>query len=139
MKILAVYFSALAAFLLLDALWLGVISADFYAENLGYLMRNEVKFGAAGVFYLLYVAGVLYFVSLREAKSGTLKSTILSGGFFGFLAYATYDLTNYATVRDWPMIVVLVDMVWGAVVTAATSVAGYLAAKKIFPEKTTAE
>jgi uncharacterized membrane protein len=134
MRILAVYFSALAAFLLLDGIWLGVVSADFYAQNLGYLMRNEVKLGAAGLFYLFYVAGVLHFVSLREARLGTLKSTIVSGAFLGLLAYGTYDLTNYATVRDWPFIVVLVDMVWGAFVTAATSVAGYLAAKKILSQ-----
>lgn len=129
MQFLKAYLAALLVFLALDAVWLGVIASDFYAETLGYLMRENVNFVAAGIFYVFFVAGVVHFVSLPAGRRGGWHWAALNGAFFGLLTYGTYDLTNYATVRDWPFIVVVVDMAWGAFVTATVATCGYIAAR----------
>lgn len=128
LRLLGVYAITLGAFLALDALWLGVIARGFYKRQLGFLLADEVRWGAAALFYLLYVAGVLIVVVLPH-QQGPLLRTALLGAVFGLCAYAAYDLTNLATVARWPVQVTVVDMAWGTVLTAATALAGGLAAR----------
>lgn len=112
------YLFTLIPFLVLDAIWLGLVAPSFYKSQIGHLMADSPNFLAAGIFYLLYVAGMVVFVTGRE---GTLKETILRGAFFGFIAYATYDLTNLATLQGWPLLVTVVDLIWGTFLSAMTA------------------
>jgi uncharacterized membrane protein len=124
------YLFTLIPFLILDGLWLGLVAPSFYKTNIGHLMTDSPNMAAAGLFYLLYVAGVVVFVTGRE---GTLKQAALRGAFFGLLCYATYDLTNLATLRDWPLLVTAVDLIWGTFATTATSLAAVWLIKKFIP------
>lgn len=125
MKIVGVYLLSLIVFLAVDMLWLGVVAKDFYRNNLGHLLRPDVNWAAALIFYLLYVAGTLIFATMPALEKQSLRQAVLQGALFGFFAYATYDLTNLATLKDWPLNVVLVDILWGAVLTATVAAASF--------------
>jgi uncharacterized membrane protein len=120
------YLPALIVFLVLDALWLGVVARGFYREQFGDLMRPDVRWGAALLFYLLFIAAVLVFVVAPALARGSLLYALGMGAFFGLVAYATYDLTNLAVLRGFSTRVAVVDMAWGAVVTAATLASAFL-------------
>jgi len=117
------YLAALATFLALDGLWLGVIARDWYKQGIGHLMADSPNFIAAAVFYLVYVAGLLYFAVLRRGPEPGWTDTLVTAGLFGALAYATYDLTNLATLRQWPLGVALADIGWGALASTAAAAA----------------
>lgn len=93
---------------------------------------GSVNWTAAIVFYLLFIVGILVFAVLPALDAGSLMKAVLLGAFFGFIAYATYDLTNLATTKDWPLTVTLVDMAWGAVLSASVAAASYLIGIKLF-------
>ena len=133
MKIVSVYLLSLIVFLAVDMLWLGVVAKDFYRNNLGHLLRADVNWAAALIFYLLYVAGVLIFAAMPALERQSLRQAVLLGALFGFFAYATSDLTNLATLKDWPLNVVLVDILWGAVLTACVAAASFGIGKWILP------
>ena len=113
----------------LDLLWLGVVAKSFYAKYLGTLLRPDVRWAAALLFYVVYVAAVAVFVVIPAAERKSLARALGFGAFFGFAAYATYDLTSYALIRDFPLIVVIVDLAWGVALTTIASGAGYLATR----------
>ena len=118
------YLLTLLPFIVLDAIWLGLVAPSFYKTQIGHLMSANPNLLAAVLFYLLYVVGLVVFVTGRE---GTLMQTALRGAFFGLVCYATYDLTNLATLRDWPVLVTLVDLTWGTFASGLTSLsAGWL-------------
>ena len=117
------FVAALAAMAVIDGLWLGLVARTFYRRHLGPLMADRPNWTAAVAFYLLYVVGATVFAVLPAADSGSLLDAAWRGGLFGLVAYATYDLTNAATLRGWPGIVVVVDMAWGVVLTAAVATA----------------
>ena len=133
MKIVGVYLLSLIVFMAVDMLWLGVVAKDFYRNNLGHLLRPDVNWAAALIFYLLYVAGTLIFATMPALEKQSLLQAVLQGALFGFFAYATYDLTNLATLKDWPLNVVLVDILWGAVLTATVAAASFGIGKWILP------
>ncbi len=118
-----------AIMLVLDLLWLGVVAKGFYAKYLGSLLRPDVKWVPALLFYVLYVAAVVVFVVMPAAERKSLGRAMGMGAFFGLAAYATYDLTSMALIRDFPLIVVVVDLAWGVVLTTIASSAGYLASR----------
>jgi uncharacterized membrane protein len=120
------YFATLAAFLVIDLTWLGLVARSFYRKHLGYLMTSSPNWYAAFLFYLLFVGGILVFVVLPGLKEGSLKITLLRAALFGLVAYATYDLTNLAVVKDWPVIVTVVDLVWGTAMSAVVGWAGFM-------------
>jgi uncharacterized membrane protein len=128
---LKLYAAALLAFFAIDMVWLGIISRNFYKKQLGYLMAPEVNWAAAVIFYLLFIVGVLVFVVLPGLKENSLRNTVIRAILFGLITYATYDLTNLATVKDWPLMVTVVDLVWGMVLTTLVSIAGFYAGKWI--------
>jgi uncharacterized membrane protein len=131
-KYLAVYLAALVTFLIIDGVWLGLVARSFYVQQLGDLLRPEPNFGVAGLFYILYVIGVVVFVVLPAAEQQSWITAMLLGALFGFIAYGTYDLTNLATLANWPVLVSVVDMIWGSVLTAFVALAGYSAARVMF-------
>jgi uncharacterized membrane protein len=126
---LKLYFSTLAVFFVVDMLWLGVISRTFYKKHLGFLMAPDVNWYAALIFYFLFIAGVLVFVVLPGLKENDLTITLIKAAFFGLITYATYDLTNLATVKNWPLIITVVDLIWGMVLTTIVSLAGFFIGK----------
>ena len=128
---LKLYLCTLLAFFAIDMVWLGLVARGFYREHLGYLLRPDPNWAAAIVFYLLFVAGLLVFVVVPNLLAGSAKKVLIRGGFFGLITYATYDLTNLATVRDWPWIVTVVDLAWGSILGAAVSCLGFLAGKRL--------
>jgi uncharacterized membrane protein len=123
------YFATLIAFFAIDMLWLGLIARTFYRKYLGYIMTPNVNWAAAFIFYLLFIFGILVFVVLPGLESGSLQTTLLRAALFGLVTYATYDLTNLATLKDWPLIVTVVDLLWGMVLSTAVSYVGFLAGK----------
>jgi uncharacterized membrane protein len=122
------YCAALGALAVLDALWLGVVSGNFYKAQLGPLLLDRPNWPVAVLFYLILAAGV---VAFPLALAGSWPSAALYGALFGFVVYAAYDVTNLATLRGWPAVVSLVDLAWGTVVTAAASTAAFLAARAL--------
>lgn len=125
-------FAVLAiVFLAIDSVWLGLIAVDFYKATIGHLLAETPDFKAAAFFYLIYFAGVVHFVILPAIAAGSVSSAAKQGAFFGFVAYATYDLTNMATMRDWPLSVTLADLAWGAFITAISSAASAYVTKRI--------
>jgi uncharacterized membrane protein len=122
------YLPALLVFLALDAVWLGVVARGFYREQLGPLMRPDVNWGAALLFYLLFIVGLLVFAVMPALERQSLGRAVALGALFGLICYATYDLTNLATLRGFPVVVAAVDLVWGAVIAASTAAATWLLA-----------
>lgn len=120
MKKIGLYLNTLLIFLILDGIWLGLVAADFYAEKLSFVMTENINWIAAFVFYALFVLGLMYFVLIPTSKK-PLKMFFLKGAIFGLITYATYDLTNLATIKDWPLIVTIIDMVWGSFLGGATA------------------
>ena len=126
---LKLYFATLVAFLAIDLVWLGLVARTFYRKHLGFLMAAQVNWPAALIFYLLFVVGIVVFAVLPGLEAGSLKTTVGRAALFGLIAYATYDLTNLATLKDWPVVVTVVDLIWGTVLSVVASLAGYLAGK----------
>ena len=121
------YGLAFLVFLVLDGIWLVVISKKFYDDQLGYLRSKKTNFVAAIIFYLIFIGGCVYFVLLpNQDKSWT--SVFSAGALFGLVTYGTYDLTNLATLRDWPIKVTLIDLTWGTVATATACTLAWLIA-----------
>ena len=114
-----------AAFIIIDAIWLGLVANSFYQSRIGALMREQVWFGVAGAFYVLYTVAVLILVVLPAHKSGSMTQALMTGALLGLCAYGTYDVTNLATLRGWPVSVAIVDMVWGTLLTATIAAVGY--------------
>lgn len=125
MLVLAVaYLATAAVFFGLDFLWLGKLATSFYKSQLGELMRERPNLGAAGIFYLLYVAGIVYFAVHPNLLSGSPGQAFLAGAILGLIAYGTYDMTNLSTLKNWPLTLSLVDMAWGTLLTGTAAAAG---------------
>ncbi len=118
---LTTYGIALAVFLVLDAIWLTTVGRSLYAQDLKPILRSEPNFVIAGLFYALFVAGLVYFVIAPGTLSKDTWRVTLAGAFFGFIAYATYDLTNLSTLKNFTARVAVVDMAWGAVLSAVVT------------------
>jgi len=112
-------------FFAIDLLWLGIVAQGFYARQIGSLLRDRPIWPAALLFYALYIAGILVFAVVPALTTGELKRALALGAFLGLVAYATFDLTCLALFRDFPPIVVVVDLIWGTVLTASVSAAGF--------------
>lgn len=116
---------ALPVFFAIDMVWLGLVAKGFYRRQLGALMRTDVNWAAAIVFYLLFILGLVVFVVAPAVDAGSWTEAVWRGALFGLVTYATYDLTNLATLRDWPLPMTLVDLAWGAVLASSVAVATY--------------
>jgi len=115
------YVITLFVFLILDAIWLGLIARRLYRAQIGFLMAKQPKWAAAGVFYLLFVAGLVVFCVSPGIREGSLGRAAWRAALFGLVTYATYDLTNLATVEGWPLLVTAIDLAWGTALSTATT------------------
>lgn len=121
------YAVALVVFLAIDMVWLGVIAKGMYQKHLGYLMAPEINWWAAFAFYALFILGLLVFVIVPGLEEKSLLTIVWRAALFGLVTYATYDLTNQATVKNWPMLVTVIDLIWGAVLSTIVCIVSYYA------------
>lgn len=119
-----IYLFMIPVFFLLDMIWLGIVAKGFYHSRLAGLLSENVNWAAAVIFYLLFLAGLLFFVVQPAADQDSLVQGLLRGLFFGLITYATYDLTNLATLKNWSLSLSLVDILWGMILSAAVGTAG---------------
>ena len=115
------YVAAGVAFVIIDLLWLGLVARDVYQTKLGPLMAQEIVIPAAAIFYALYLAGIIIFAVHPALQAGSWQTALIWGALFGFFCYMTYELTNWAVIEGWPSSLVLIDIVWGTVLTASVA------------------
>jgi uncharacterized membrane protein len=125
------YLMTVPVFFALDMIWLGFIAVDFYSTQLGDLL-GPINWPVAFLFYFLNIAGIIIFAVTPAIKAHSRAKATILGALFGFFTYATYDLTNLATIKDWPLILSLVDMVWGTVLSSSVATVSYLMGNKLF-------
>ena len=126
MQYLGIYLATFLTMLVIDAIWLGVIAKSMYANAMGGLMSPNPNLWAAAAFYLMFPVGLLIFAVLPQADSPVWKAALM-GALFGFFAYSTYDLTNLAVIKDWPVGLTFIDMAWGTMVSGIAAAVGKLA------------
>jgi uncharacterized membrane protein len=122
---------ALPIFFAIDMLWLGIVAKNFYASQIGTLLKKDINWTAAIVFYAIFILGLVLFVIEPAYEKGSWTHALVFGAIFGFITYATYDLTNLATLNNWPLLISVVDMMWGAFLAASVSTLTCLIAIKL--------
>ena len=128
---LLVYGITVPIFFAIDLVWLVVVAKSFYRQHLGHLLAAEVRWGPAILFYLVFIAGLVFFAVRPALAAGSATRALGYGALFGLVTYATYDLTNHATLRDWPAIVTAVDLAWGTVLSASVAFLSYQASRRL--------
>jgi uncharacterized membrane protein len=126
---LKLYTLTVPVFFIIDLIWLGVVAKGFYQKNLKYFLSPNVNWTAAIIFYLMYIAGILIFAVLPGVAKDSVRHAALWGALFGFFTYATYDLTNLALLKDWPLNIVVVDILWGVVLCTLIATLSFYIAK----------
>ncbi len=129
MNLVILYVSTLIPFLIIDIIMLRAVMLPLFERNIGALLAEETKIGVALVFYLFYVAGIIYFAILPGVRADQPSLVVLNGALLGLLAYGTYEATNMATLKGWSWQMVAVDVAWGGVLTALTAYLGYVIAR----------
>jgi uncharacterized membrane protein len=130
-KYLLAYLLTAIVFFSIDMVWLGFIAKDLYRKYLGGFLSDTVNWPAAIIFYCLFIIGIFIFAIIPAVEKNMVGQAVLLGALFGFFTYATYDLTNLATLKNWPLFIVMVDMAWGAILTATVATAGFFIVKWI--------
>ena len=120
------YLLTVLVFFAIDLIWLGVVAKNFYQNNLAHLLSPEVNWPAAFLFYFIYIVGIILFAVKPGLDAQSFAKAALWGALFGFFTYATYDLTNLATLRDWPIKVVVIDILWGSLLCTLVASGSYL-------------
>ncbi|MBB6220840.1 DUF2177 family protein [Rhizobium leguminosarum] len=123
------YAGTFLTLLVCDGIWLGLVARNFYRDQLGALMLPSPNLAVAALFYLFFAAAVVVLAVLPAFSAGSIATALLHGAILGLAAYGTYDITNLATLRNWPLTMSLIDMAWGTLLTALTAVGGYLAVR----------
>lgn len=126
-----IYGITFVIFLILDSVWLALISPGLYQDQIGHLLAAQVNWAAAVLFYLLFIAGLVVFAVKPSLHQDSWKSALKTGAFFGLVCYATYDLTNQATMREWPLMITVIDLLWGMFICAMTTAISFLTIKKL--------
>lgn len=122
-----IYLISFVVFLIIDAIWLGFIAKDMYQKGIGHLMAANPNFVAAAIFYLMFLAGLVYFVIAPGVEANNIGQVIIAGALFGAITYGTYDLTNLATLKSWPLNITIIDIIWGTfLATFVSTVTFYL-------------
>lgn len=125
------YAIALPVFFIIDMFWLGIVAKNFYRTQIGELMKTDVNWSAAIIFYLIFIVGLVFFVIMPALEKNSWIHALIFGALFGFVCYATYDLTNLAVAKNWPLLVTIVDLIWGAVLASSVATITYFIANKI--------
>jgi uncharacterized membrane protein len=126
LPLLKLYGIAFVVFFVVDLIWLGLVAKDLYQKEIGTLLKPDVNWVAAIIFYLLFILGLVIFVINPAVESGSLAKAMMLGAFFGLVTYATYDLTNLATMRDFTLKITAIDLTWGTFLGFITSTLTYL-------------
>ncbi|WP_337043471.1 DUF2177 family protein [Emticicia sp. 17c] len=129
-KILLTFIITALIFFALDMVWLGLIAKNYYQQKIGFLMADKVNWLAAMLFYLLYIGGIVYFAIYPSLNTGNWQTVLLKGAILGLLCYGTYDLTNWATLKNWPYQIVIIDLGWGAFVTGTAASVTFIISQK---------
>lgn len=129
--LLTAYAATAVAFLAVDSVWLSLMASRLYQPLLGDMLAEDFDIVAAALFYVLYVGGIVFFAVKPALERGRAATAALNGALFGLCAYGTYDLTNQATLKDWPAIITVADLCWGTFLTAAAATIGFLAASRL--------
>jgi len=125
-RIIIAYFATLVVFALIDVVWLTQVGPSLYRPIIGSILAPEPRMAPAALFYALYIAGLVYFAVDPAFATGRWQTALVKGALFGFFAYATYDLTNQATLAVWSTRITVADMAWGAFVSGTGSAGGFL-------------
>lgn len=123
------YISAATAFFALDCVWLGIVAKNFYFGRMAHLMADKVNLAAAAGFYAIYIVGLVIFAIAPAIAQDAWQTAALYGALFGFFCYATYDMTNLATLKNWPVTVSVVDITWGTLLSGSAATIGFLATR----------
>lgn len=123
-KLILTYLLTTVVFFAIDLLWLGFLGKNIYQKYLGHLL-GDVNWTAAIIFYLLFIVGIFIFSIAPALEKESVAHALLYGALFGFFTYATYELTNLATLKDWPTPIVFIDILWGVVLTGSVATAGF--------------
>ena len=126
---LKLYILTIPIFFLIDMIWLGSLAKKFYGDNVGHLLAEKVNWKAAVIFYFIYIVGILFYSVVPTLEDGAWQEALLQGSTFGFFTYATYDLTNLATLKNWSVKVVIVDILWGMILCGTVAVSSFQIAK----------
>lgn len=129
MQFIKIYLVTFIVFFAIDIVWLGFISKGLYQQYLGYIMKTNVNWIAAILFYLLFIGGLIFFVINPGLAKDSWLYVVGAGAFFGLITYATYDMTNLATIKDWPLLITVIDLMWGTFLCATTSTITFFIAK----------
>ena len=124
-KLILSYLLTTIVFFAIDLVWLGIIAKGLYQKHLGSFLAEQVNWTAALIFYLLFIVGIFVFAIMPAVEKNSLQYALIYGALFGFFTYATYDLTNLATLKDWPVTIVIIDMAWGAFLCGSVATAGF--------------
>lgn len=125
------YISAALCMLVLDVIWLSTMTRILYKPYLNELLSDGFRVAPAALYYLLYLAGIVFFAVHPACEKASLSTALLNGAVLGIVAYGTYDLTNQATLKVWPVNVTIADMIWGTFLTAVSAGAGYMGARSV--------
>ncbi|MES2396163.1 MAG: DUF2177 family protein [Bacteroidota bacterium] len=129
---LKLFFTALLIFIAFDISWVGFLAKDFYRDQIGSLMKSDINWVAAILFYFIFILGLVLFVIQPALEKHSWTHALLFGSLFGLVTYATFDLTNLALLKNWPVLVTIVDLIWGMFLSALVSVLTYFIATKMF-------
>ncbi len=124
-NLIKMYLIALIIFVIIDGIWLGFIAKDLYKKEIGHLLASNPNWIAAVIFYLLFLVGLVYFVINPGVEKESIINVLISGALFGLLTYSTYDLTNLATLKEWPLKITIIDLIWGTSLSTIVSTATY--------------
>lgn len=130
---LKLYLLTVPVFFAIDMVWLGAVAVRFYQSNLKHLLSDQVNWPAAIIFYLIYIVGILYFAVRPALATLSPLTAATAGALYGFITYATYDLTNLATLANWPLKVVIVDIAWGTVLGMSVALISFLIGRWLTP------
>jgi len=119
------YFITFIIFFLIDLLWLGIIAKNLYRKHIGFLLKDNFNMPVAIIFYMIFIVGLLFFVINRAIAINSWHYALFAGMFFGLITYSTYDLTNLATIKDWPLTITVIDLIWGTFLGGLTSFLSY--------------
>jgi len=132
-RYLAAYLAVAAVVVILDLVWLGMIARPMYVQGIGHLMAERPNIPVAALFYAVHALGIIVFAVVPQDANAGLRQTLVAGTLFGFFTYATYDLTNLATLRNWPVLIAVVDITWGSMVSGVAAGAGRLVLDRFAP------
>lgn len=125
------FFITFVVFMGIDLVWLGIVAKKLYKSKLGFIMASSPNWIVAIIFYIIFIIGLMYFALYPSLESKSLIGAVLVGMIFGFITYATYDLTNLATLKDWPISITIIDMIWGTSLGGLTTGISYFIIKLI--------